>query len=186
MQFGEQYAFAHEEVRRLLEAGDAEQARVYAHTMKGVSANLGMDSLSAVSKELEAAIVASGTDVAQDLMERFERELFAVVQSLHVLENTPEAGNAPQSAPERLDDAAIRATLRELNREVSSRSFTAGRVAARLVSALGDQTGAQDAEAIVTALKAFDYVRAAEVLAALAQRLDVPLVDEDDDAPEEP
>ncbi|WP_459901939.1 hybrid sensor histidine kinase/response regulator [Desulfobaculum senezii] len=186
MQFGEQYAFAHEEVRRLLEAGDAEQARVYAHTMKGVSANLGMDSLSAVSKELEAAIVASGTDVAQDLMERFERELFAVVQSLHVLENTPEAGNAPQSAAERLDDAAIRATLRELNREVSSRSFTAGRVAARLVSALGDQTGAQDAEAIVTALKAFDYVRAAEVLAALAQRLDVPLVDEDDDAPEEP
>lgn len=65
-------------IRAALKAGDLTTAARLAHTVKGVAANLGADSLSSLGAELESAIKQERFEGIEALIERFGEELASV------------------------------------------------------------------------------------------------------------
>ena len=71
-----------ESLRRVLEAGDAEQLRQVAHALKSSSANLGALHLAEISRQMEAAGRNNATDLAWQLILQLEHEYEAVCARL--------------------------------------------------------------------------------------------------------
>ena len=64
-----------EALRRLLEAGNADDARLRAHSIKGASANVGGDQLQAIAKEVERVVMAGDLTAALAYMAELEEQL---------------------------------------------------------------------------------------------------------------
>jgi CheY-like chemotaxis protein len=69
-------------LRMAVEAGDADEARRGAHTLKSNAASFGASSLADLCRELEAAAQADTLDNAPDLVNRIQTELQRVTMEL--------------------------------------------------------------------------------------------------------
>ncbi len=77
--FSTHYRGARQEFNKLAAARDTEECRRFVHSLKGVSANLGMDVLYRLCVPLEAAIRDSGLESTADAVESFLREIEAII-----------------------------------------------------------------------------------------------------------
>jgi len=80
--FYDSYADAAAQIKEALDKGDQEFAQRLAHTVKGVSANIGAQDLPPVAGELEAAIKHERTEGIEDLLAGFAGQLKSVMDSL--------------------------------------------------------------------------------------------------------
>ena len=79
-----------------MSADDHVLAEREAHTVKGVAANLGMDSLLKVSGELEAAIKAADRSAIDECQGPYSRELEIIIQTIkHAFPEDTEADASP-------------------------------------------------------------------------------------------
>ena len=84
VQFRDKYLDAVREIADLLRSAKSGEAARYAHTIKGVAANLGADDLSKVAAELERALKTGRKD-ATDLLAEMEDRLLVLRGSLQQL-----------------------------------------------------------------------------------------------------
>jgi len=92
--FVQQQATSDKTISKALSVDDHPLAEREAHTVKGVAANLGMDTLLAVSGELEAAIKATDKSEIDEIQSRFTFELQTTVRTItNAFPNMPKAEN---------------------------------------------------------------------------------------------
>ena len=88
--FYNQYRHVDKDIKKLLETGNQEDARLLAHSIKGLSGNLGATELVEKSKALEVAIEANLDTRASDL-KAFSKALKDVLEEIVVLLDAVEA-----------------------------------------------------------------------------------------------
>ncbi len=102
-----------QQVRSTLAAGDSETAHRLAHTLKGVSGNIGAKALAEVAKRLEDTIRNhSPQDQIERALAEVELHLTQVIQGIHAAFSPPNEAPAASFNPEQ--KAAPIATLRTL------------------------------------------------------------------------
>jgi HPt (histidine-containing phosphotransfer) domain-containing protein len=119
----DQYRGAAVELAALLERGDAEGARILAHTVKGVAGNVGAADLQEAAAAVEAALKA-GEAVPQERMDALERTLAEVAEGLASLaqeELDAARAAAPAAEGEAADPARLREVLGRLEEQVRAR-----------------------------------------------------------------
>jgi HPt (histidine-containing phosphotransfer) domain-containing protein len=79
--FYNQYNHVDDDIKKLLETGNQEDARLLAHSIKGLSGNLGATELVEKAKALEVAIEAGLETKASDL-KAFSKALKAVLEEI--------------------------------------------------------------------------------------------------------
>ncbi|MBW7903321.1 MAG: response regulator [Rhodocyclaceae bacterium] len=145
-------------LRQLLAAPDVAEARLRAHTLKGVAATVGAVGVQAAAEALEAAL-RTGAPAAAALA-ALERDLSALSGALRAI--LPAAAPAPGDAADADADAALTHLESLLARDDTTANRRFAAAAPLLRDALGD-----DFAAIEQAIEAYDYATA---LARLRQR----------------
>lgn len=110
-------------LRRHLEAGDRDAARIVAHTLKGVAGNLEARELSASAAALEAALKRGCPEEAALCLPTVTVHLATVLEGAALLGQEPPAV-VNTSGPEP-DPAALSAVLMELSRLLAARNLGA-------------------------------------------------------------
>ena len=104
-----------EQIKAALQSGDVETAARLAHTVKGVSGNLGGDNLYQAAAELEKAI-KEGKENLDLLMTEFDSQLKVVMDGIRVVEERLTAQQRPEEsgAEVRVDKEAVKTLLQEI------------------------------------------------------------------------
>ncbi|HBP20958.1 MAG TPA: hypothetical protein DEA08_24625 [Planctomycetes bacterium] len=134
---GQRYGSAHEELRRLLAAGELEEATRLAHTVKGVAGNLGATKLQAAAGEVEGALRRGERAAAEAGLEPFGSCLQVVIASAAELERAAQGS----------DEASAETGISEGSGEPALAVSEAAAALRALIEAAreGDLTGCQDA-----------------------------------------
>ncbi|MFC5300969.1 PAS domain-containing protein [Azospira restricta] len=152
--FAASHADAVPRLRAFLAAGDFAAARLAAHSLKGVAANLGAGGVSDAATALEGALQAPPAEAAAAAVDRLDGELERLLAALdHAL---PAAVDA---VPAAVDWSALRATLAELETLVAMADYRANQLhaahAAEIRAVLGER-----AEQLAQHIDSFAYVEA--------------------------
>lgn len=168
-QFQKSYATAGRDLAESVAAGDFETAERSAHTIKGLAGSLGVSSLQETAAVLERLCKeqASEAELAEP-MAAFGKEIDAAVESIRgfLAQN---AAPAPQTASG-VDAAKLAAQLANLAAHVDESDAKA----LMLFDEMRPHLAAFDQSAavkIAAAFEMFDFMDAAEVIAALRARL---------------
>jgi len=110
------------EIKKALESGDRESAVRLAHTVKGVSGNLGAEALYRASAELEKVLKEGGDENLEGPMQEFDARLREVMGGIEAYEESLEAQKGESRAPRGviLDKDAVAAHLAEMSRLLES------------------------------------------------------------------
>jgi CheY-like chemotaxis protein len=155
-----QYADTPEQVRAGVAAGRPEDARLAAHTLKGLAATTGCARLSAAAREIEVALKGGATSVEAPLA-----ELTAALDEVRASAAQLPAAPAPRAAAAAPVD--VPAELERLRRMLRASDSAAQEQFELLRPALAGELEPEALERIARALYGFDFDTAAELLGAL-------------------
>ena len=110
--FNQNQADAIEQIRNSLEKNDIELAIRQAHTLKGVSGNIGAMELHEQAKVLEERIKEHEAGISTSILDQTQSALKQVVNSIDSLEETPDDSQGLQ--PQELDPEVVTPILKEL------------------------------------------------------------------------
>lgn len=161
LKFAHNNASAVTDIRAALQQGDEERAVRLAHTLKGVSGNIGAQTLRSVFSDLETALKEKQSAL-EPLLAACQQELQQVVRAIAALETVPEASAAPTS----VDMAALTPRLAELRRLLKDSDMDASEVVSALLVHVKGTALAKPLQAIETALEQYDFKRALELLSS--------------------
>nr|CRH07954.1 Conserved membrane protein of unknown function. histidine kinase [Candidatus Magnetococcus massalia] len=165
----ESQAGAVAEIKQYLAAGDQESAERTAHTVKGVSSNIGALALQEVAAEVERALHQGELPLDEAMMEKLEKVL---AESLATIEKALEPFKGQTSGPATLDPAAIRSELERLKEMVEDFDSESAEHSERLTEQLQGTALESLAKALGKSLDLYDYDEAAEHVEAMLQSLD--------------
>jgi len=121
VKFHVNYSDTTEQIKKALDSKDQELAQRLAHTVKGVSANLGMEKLPEIANDLELAIEESKFDEARELLGLFAEALNMVLDSLRSISADEEEARVKIDEREIGDPADLLAMLEKLQSHVEKR-----------------------------------------------------------------
>ena len=177
LEFSSQNRDTHALVSQAIQGGDLATARAAVHALKGISGNIGADSLFAVARELESALRESRSEEFPGLLEAMSRELQQIFDSAALLEKmggrrcTPQAV-VPEPAP---PDEDLTKLCRELAGLLSLNRLDAGKKLAALKYQL---PAAPELAGLEKKLQKLDYKSARKLFAELAARLNITLTEQ--------
>jgi PAS domain S-box-containing protein len=119
LSFGEEYATAMATLREQIARGDMSDARILAHSLKGVAATLEARALSEAAKAVEMALRADQTDGLEELLRPMESELNLALAAIKTLADSP---GDPVSEPADAD-AGVRTAAPATGHNPSSESI---------------------------------------------------------------
>ena len=96
-EFHARYDKADQTIRDLLISGDVEKCDLFAHSIKGVTGNIGAKDLHVTANELEMAFKKKNFENVNTLLDRFEKQLSIVIQSIAKLKLSEINGNKDES-----------------------------------------------------------------------------------------
>jgi CheY-like chemotaxis protein len=164
LKFAQNNAGIGTEIRNALQQGNAELALRLAHTLKGVSGNIGAAMLHEAAKELEAAIKEQHPELTL-LLENCERELDQVLQSIAMLESAEEDGAQEETAEVNVDELTPLVTrLKELLQEDD---MEAVEVLAEIQSKAKGTQLSHPLQAVEAALGQYDFQQALDLVERL-------------------
>jgi two-component system sensor histidine kinase/response regulator len=104
-----------EQIKAALQSGDVDTAVRLAHTVKGVSGNLGGENLYRAAANLEKAI-KEGNERLDDPMAEFGSQLKVVMDGIRAFEETSAAHHGPEkpALEARIDKEAVKPLLQEM------------------------------------------------------------------------
>jgi signal transduction histidine kinase/DNA-binding response OmpR family regulator len=173
-------------IREALAAGDLRLAGRLAHTLKGVSGNIGAAGVQAIAGEAEAAIghgpgpgpaeAAIGAGgagaVTEEMLERLSGALGAVIAGISSVLASPEAAAADAPA---WNGDGIGEIVAKLTRFAEESDGEAGDYFASARGRMLGAFGHDDVDRLESALRAYDFTAALEVLKRLSARSDGPM-----------
>jgi len=165
-QFCDLYADAPNDIRSKLDAGDLQEARRLAHSIKGASGTLGALALQKAAAALEKEIAEGGSALDARLGE-FAAALDNVLSNRSILSALPPEDVAPKEGAV-LDPRAL---LERLSRELKAGSYSALDTFSELKAAW-PRRALKQLSGLERALTAFESEKALELIAALEKKLD--------------
>jgi two-component system sensor histidine kinase/response regulator len=163
------------EIRAALQTGDRETAGRLAHTVKGVSGNLGAESLYRAAAELEKAIKVGKENLHSPLTE-FGSQLKVVMDGIRVLEESLVAQKElPPSTVVSVDKEAVKLLLREMARLLESDLTEAMNRLEALRQHLAQSSAREEFKRLEKQVESFDTDGALRSVEAIAGALDIAL-----------
>lgn len=169
LRFVDHYGDSARELRGLLACGDLRGAARLAHTVKGVAANLGVERVCRLTRQMESSLPL--TPPNEELMGEFEacmREVLLRVRCLEDSESTPTTGTLHLEGEHRENLLALLAELPEL---VETDWGNAESSVGRFMPLVNGTPYAEDMAAILASVKDFDNAALQSQAAALQRRL---------------
>jgi len=166
-----------EKIRAALQEGDVETATLLAHTVKGVSGNLGAEALYQVSGALEKAIKEGDEDSLDDRIATFASQLQVVMEGIKAFEKRGAGEGEPEipSGDGTVDREAVKVLLQEMAQLIESDLIEA----MNRLEALGDHlrhSQVREAfERLEGYMEGFDTESALKTVDEIAQDLDISL-----------
>nr|MBF0626566.1 response regulator [Magnetococcales bacterium] len=181
--FAVDFAAAPDQIQGLLENPTQEhrdQARLLAHSIKGMAGNLSALTLKTAAAALEKALDAGATADWPERLQALRHSLDPLVDTIRALDREDRATgtSAPPMRPVQ-DSFDLATSLVELARLVDNQNFRAKKLFAALKPSLNRPDWQPMVEPLEQALGRFDFAGARDQLQQLAGRLGLPLQEED-------
>jgi PAS domain S-box-containing protein len=171
--FREGHEKAVQEIRAALHRGDRETAGRLAHTVKGVSGNLGAESLYRAAAELEKAIKEGQQDIDPPVA-RFGSQLKTVMDGIKVLEESLAAQKEPEPSTEvSIDKETVKILLQETARLLESDLTEAMNRLEALRQHLAHSSAHEEFRRLEKQVGSFDTDGALKTVEAIARALDI-------------
>jgi len=171
--FRESQSGAVEGIESALQSGDAETATRLAHTVKGVSGNLGAEGLYRASADLEKAIKEGKTKSLEDKIAEFDSRLRVVMEGIEALEEQ-ETRKSKEAVPEEevvVDREAVKPLLKEMARLLESDLVEAMNRLEALGQHLRNSSVKKEFKRLEKQVEGFDTEGALKTLESMAQAL---------------
>jgi len=164
------------EMTTALENGDIELATRLAHTIKGVSGNIGAMELHVAARDLESGIVKDENNVAAIQIESVQIQLDQVLVSIAELENA-NAKSKIQSSDSKaeLDFTKVEPLMLTLSTLLADDDTEATGVLEKLREQLGDTQYAEKLEELEELIGQYDFEEALDNLKTMATNLKISL-----------
>ncbi len=165
------------EIKKTLQESDMETAAQLAHTVKGVSGNLGAEELFPVAGDLEKAIKQGETDSLDSLLENFETHLNVVMNGIQTLEEK-EADKEEEKAPvgeAQIDMDKVKPLVVELSSLLETNITEAMNRLEDLKGYLENSSVWEEFKQLENHIDGFDTDNAMESLKTIAQALNISL-----------
>ena len=163
------------EIRAALQSGDRETAGRLAHTVKGVSGNLGAESLYRAAAELEKAIKEGRKNIEPPLTE-FSSQLKIVMDGIRALEESLAGQKEPEPSTEvSVDKEAVKLLLQEMVRLLESDLTEAMNRLEALRQHLAHSSAHEELKRLEKQVEGFDTDSALKSVGAIARVLDIAL-----------
>ncbi len=161
-----------DEITTALKQSDLETAERLAHTIKGVSGNIGAMDLHIAAKELETMIKEQGASVTEELISATQSQLDIVLSSIGTL--TVEAGtitSGKADSPVAMDMKNIAIQLKELRDFVEDDDTDALNILEKLRPMITDSNVVDMLNLVEEALNSYDFEEALEYLDKTEEQL---------------
>ncbi len=175
LDFPEDYGDAARRMRQALDAGDRATARRIAHTMKGVSANIGAAALRACAGELESALHEDNGTSPETLLDQFESDLEKVVASARRVEPREDEEKEAANGGGETDSSKAGPLIRELYYLLREKDLSAEDCFMKLEKHLGGPEFAQRRRLLGERIGRLDFSGALAVVSDVAGALHVNL-----------
>jgi CheY-like chemotaxis protein/HPt (histidine-containing phosphotransfer) domain-containing protein len=164
-----------EQIAGALRANDVETAARLAHTVKGVSGNLGADNLYHAAADLEKAI-KDGKPLDL-IMPEFDAQLRVVMDGIRLLDERMTAQQEPQDygADVKIDAEAVRTLLREIAQLLESDLTEAMNRLEALHGHLANSSVNEEFKRLEKQIEGFDTDTALQTVATIAGKLGIEL-----------
>jgi two-component system sensor histidine kinase/response regulator len=165
-----------EQIMAALQSGDVETAARLAHTAKGVSGNLGGESLYRAAADLEKAI-KEGKDSIDHPMTEFSSQLKIVMEGIKVLEENLAAQQRIEKPAVEVvvDKEAVKPLLREIAQLLESDMTEAMNRLEALKKHLANSSVHEELKRLEKQVEGFDTDNALKSVEAIARALDMAL-----------
>jgi two-component system, sensor histidine kinase and response regulator len=164
-----------DQIKAALKVGDVEMAARLAHTVKGVSGNLGGDNLYQAAAELENAI--QGGKNLDLVMAEFDSQLKVVMDGIRVVEERLTAQQEPKDsgmeAP--VDKEAVKTLLQEIAQLLESDLSEAMNRLEALNRLLANSSVKEEFKRLENQIESFDTDTALKTLETIAGKLEIEL-----------
>jgi len=161
------------EIRAALQSGDVETAARLAHTVKGVSGNLGAESLYHVAAELEKAIKEGGKNIDPPLTE-FSFELKIVMDGIKILaESLVGQKEVEPTTQISVDEEAVKLLLQDMARLLESDLIEAMKRLEVLRQHLAHSSAHEEFKQLEKQIEGFDTDGALKSVEAIASALGI-------------
>jgi PAS domain S-box-containing protein len=171
-QFAVRHGSAGEQIATALESGDRSTAERLAHSVKGVSGNIGINTMFQLAGQLEKSLRESNADV-QALLKAFSSELDRQVQAIQRALKAEAATQQPETSERNFDPMTALPVVERLRVLLQSGNADASTVFARLKDVLGGAADGATMNSLGTAISLFDFDAALLALNEMAKELDV-------------
>ncbi len=162
-------------IRDSLTSGDLNTALLIAHNLKGVSGNIAAMELSASSSKLENAIINKQEDDFSDLLNKLEKDLNQVFESVGILNNISSIENKITEETTNLDIDKVKLIMIELSGLIKKNSLDVDNCMEDLKAHLDQPKFQEGIKKLENYLDAFDYETAELILSTIANDLNVSL-----------
>jgi len=165
-----------EQIKAALQSGDVETAARLAHTVKGVSGNLGGDNLYRAAADLEKAIKEDEQSV-DVFMTEFDSQLKTVMDGIRVLEArlAAQQGPAEPGAEKRVDKEAVKTLLQEIAQLLESDLTEAMNRLDALNHHLANSSVYEEFKRLEKQVESFDTDSALKTVETMAGKLEIEL-----------
>jgi CheY-like chemotaxis protein len=166
-----------EKIRAALQGGDVETATRLAHTVKGVSGNLGAEALYHVSAALEKAIKEGDGDSLDEQIETFASHLQPVMEGIKALEKKRSGGDEPEmpTGDGTVDREAVKVLLQEMAQLLDSDLIEAMNRLEALRQHLRHSEVREAFEQLEGYVEGFDTESALKTVDEIAKKIDISL-----------
>ena len=172
--FREAQANAGKQIQEALESGDIETAGRIAHTVKGVSGNLGADGLYLSAGALDRIIREGGQDKDR-FMTEFHSHLNQVMEGIRAMEETAAARRKIEkpAIAVKVDQEAVRMLLQEIARLMESDLTEAMNRLEELRKHLDNSTASEEFKRLERYLEGFDTDGALKSIEVISRALEL-------------
>ncbi|MDH4317677.1 MAG: ATP-binding protein, partial [Desulfobulbaceae bacterium] len=153
-------------IRRLLDEGKGQEAKMIAHGLKGVAGNLSLSEVARLATEIDVLLKADDYDSAKNLIPILQQALERADQGIQKLKIP--ASNNSQSRVREYDSATVRNLLMELLKILDEDDPV---LTEPVCNKLSEYLKHEDLMDIRNAIEAFDFSRAKFQTKALAEKL---------------
>jgi two-component system sensor histidine kinase/response regulator len=164
-----------DQIKAALQVGDVETAARLAHTVKGVSGNLGGDNLYQAASELEKAIKEGKNLVL--VMAEFDSQLKVVIDGIRVVEERLTAQQEPEDsgAEVRVDKEAVKTLLQEIAQLLESDLTEAMNRLEALNRHLANSSVKEEFKRLEKQIESFDTDTALKTVETIVGKLEIEL-----------